>query len=90
MGVLLGKWFVYLVFVSLFAAYVAGRTLAPGANYLAVFRVAGTVAFCSYALGLWQAQIWFGKSTNATIKGTFDGFVYALFTGGVFGWLWPS
>ena len=24
-----------------------------------------------------------------TIKNTFDGLVYGLLTGGVFGWLWP-
>ena len=90
MGALLGQWFVYCVVVSLFAGYVAARTLAPGTAYLQVFRVAGTVAFCGYALALWQAQIWYRKSTNTTIKATFDGLLYALFTGGVFGWLWPS
>ena len=31
-------------------AYVTGRTVAPDAHYLQVFRVAGTVAFLAYAL----------------------------------------
>lgn len=90
MGALLGQWFVFCVVVSLFAAYVAGVTLAPGTEYLRVFRVAGTVAFVGYALGYWPMTIWYRKSTSATIKSTFDGFLYGLVTGGVFGWLWPA
>jgi hypothetical protein len=89
MGPQLGKWFVFCAVVSLFAAYVAGRTLAPGAVYLSVFRVVGTVAFVGYALGQWPALIWYQKSTAATLKGTFDALIYGCLTGGVFGWLWP-
>ena len=48
----LAQWFVYCVVVGVIVAYVAGRTLAPGAEYLTVFRLAGTVAFCCYALAL--------------------------------------
>ena len=89
MGPQLGQWFVFSVVVSLFAAYVASRTIAPATTYLTVFRLTGTVAFCGYALGQWPAAIWYGKSRSATAKGTFDGLVYALLTAGVFGWLWP-
>lgn len=89
MGKLLGQWFAYCVVVALFAGYVASRTLAPGAPYLTVFRVTGTVAFAGHALALWQAAIWYRKSTTTTTKATFDGLIYALLTGGVFGWLWP-
>ena len=56
---------------------------------MSVFRIAGTVAFAGYTLALWQNVIWFSKSTTTTTKSTFDGLVYALLTGGVFGWLWP-
>jgi len=90
MGSLLSKWFLYAVVVSLFAAYVAGRTLLPGTPYLQVFRVTGTVAFVGYSLALWQAAIWYGRSPSATFKSTIDGLIYALLTGGVFGWLWPA
>lgn len=89
MGRNMGQWFVYLVVVSLFAAYVAGRALAPGAHYLDVFRFAGTTAFIAYAVGVWQMSIWYGRSWMTTIKDTIDGLIYALLTAGVFGWLWP-
>ncbi len=89
MGKSLALWFVYCAVVSLFAAYVAGRALGPGAHYLAVFRFAGVTAFAGYALALWQQTIWFGRAWTTTAKSTVDGLVYGLLTAGVFGWLWP-
>ncbi|NQW03527.1 MAG: hypothetical protein HQ485_05815 [Acidobacteria bacterium] len=82
-------WFVYSVVISLFAAYVTGRMLPEGANYLTVFRVAGTTAFMGYAMALPQQSIWFKKSWGTTLTSMMDGLIYALLTGGTFGWLWP-
>lgn len=90
MGKSLVQWFVYCIVVGIFAAYIAGRALEPGAHYLAVFRFAGCTAFVGYALGLWQNSIWYKLSWSVTIKSTFDGLVYGLLTAGTFGWLWPS
>ncbi len=84
------QWFVYTLIIGVFAAYVAGRVLAPAADYLTVFRVAGTTAFIAYAAGLWQQSIWYSRPWSTTLKHTFDGLIYALLTGGVFGWLWPA
>jgi hypothetical protein len=89
MGAQLGQWFIYSAVVSLFAVYVASRTLPVAAPYLDVFRVVGTTAFMGYALGLWQMTIWYKRSVSTTLKSTFDGLVYALLTAGVCGWLWP-
>lgn len=50
----LGLWFVYSAVVSLFAAYIAGRALAPGTDYLQVFRFVGATAFIGYSVALWQ------------------------------------
>jgi hypothetical protein len=83
-------WFVYLVFVSFFSAYIASRAAGPGAAYLAVFRFAGATAFGAYSVGLVQGSIWYGRKWGTTWKSVLDGFVYALLTGAVFGWLWPS
>ena len=85
----LAVWFVYLIVVGVFAAYVAGLTLGAGAAYMTVFRVTSTVAFAGYALALWPSWIWYSRSLGSTIRTTIDGLVYALLTGGVFGWLWP-
>lgn len=90
MGATLGMWFLYSIVVGLFAAYIAGRALPEGAHYLQVFRFVGASAFMGYAFALWQQSIWYGKSWSTTVKSTIDGFIYALFTAGVFGWLWPS
>ncbi len=83
------QWFVYTLVVGVFAAYLAGATLDAGADYLSVFRVAGTTAFIAYSIGLWQQSIWYSRPWSTTLKLTFDGLIYGLLTGGVFGWLWP-
>jgi len=85
----LAVWFVYLVVVSVFAAYVAGLTIGAGTAYMSVFRTTSTVAFAGYVLALWPNWIWYSRSLGTTIRTTIDGLVYALLTGGVFGWLWP-
>jgi hypothetical protein len=89
MGKYLGTWFAYLVLVSVFIAYVTGRTFAPGAHYLAVFRIAGTVGFLSYGIAHAHSSIWEGRAWSTTLKYWFDGLVYGCLTAGVFGWLWP-
>jgi hypothetical protein len=90
MGKSLGQWFVFCLVMSVFIAYIAGRTLTPGADYLAVFRIAGAVGFVGYGLGNAVDSIWRAQAWSTTAKHTFDGFLYALVTAGVFGWLWPS
>ena len=82
-------WFLYLVVVGVFSAYVAGRALPFGARYLAVFRFAGVTAFAAHALALWPTVIWYRRSVGATIRSTIDGLLFALVTAGTFGWLWP-
>jgi hypothetical protein len=89
MGKSLFFWFLYSLVVSFFAAYVAGRALTPEATYLQVFRFVGVTSFIGYSLALWQLSIWYNRSLATTIKANIDGFIYALFTAGVFGWLWP-
>ena len=89
MGKSLVLWFVYCAVVGVFAAYVAGRALQPGAPYLQVFRFAGATAFIGYSLALWQMSIWYRRAWSTTVKTTVDGLIYALLTAGTFGWLWP-
>lgn len=84
------QWFVYLIVVGIFTAYVAGRTLPAGAEYLSVFRLTGTVAFACYALALPQQSIWYKTSWSSTMKNVFDGLVYGLLTAGTFGAFWPG
>ena len=90
MGVSLAQWFVYCLVISVFAAYIAGRALGPGAEYLSVFRFAGASAFAAYGLALWQNSIWYKIAWSTTLKSNVDSLIYGLLTGGVFGWLWPA
>jgi len=85
----LGMWLAYCLIIGFFVAYLTGRTVAPGAGYMAVFRVAGTAAFLAYGLGNLSDGIWKGQPWSVTLKEAIDGLVYALLTAGTFGWLWP-
>jgi hypothetical protein len=85
----LGLWFAYCLIVGFFVAYLTGHTVAPGAHYLAVFRVVGTAAFLAYGLGNLSNGIWKGQPWSMVIKEVIDGLVYASLTAGTFGWLWP-
>jgi hypothetical protein len=85
----MAMWFVYCLVISFFTAYLTWHTLAEGANYLVVFRVAGTAAFMAYGLGMLSNGIWKGQPWSNVIKEVFDGLVYGLLTAGAFGWLWP-
>lgn len=89
MGSSLVQWFIYCVVVGIFAAYLTGRAVGPGGEYLEVFRFVGTTAFVGYALALWQNSIWYRRAWSTTLKSNFDGLIYALLTAGTFGWLWP-
>ena len=89
MGPQLAKWFVYCVLVGAATAYVATISVAPGAAYMEVFRLTGTVAFFCYAMALPQRSIWYRQSWGSTLRSMFDGFVYGMLTAGAFGAFWP-
>jgi hypothetical protein len=82
--------FIYYLVVGIIVAYVATRTLSPGAEYLLVFRITATVAWLAYGFGIIQDAIWFGRPWSAIFKHLIDTVVLGLVTGGTFGWLWPN
>lgn len=90
MGTSLALWFVHVLIVTVFSAYLASRAVQPGADYLSVFRFVGTPAFMGYSLAALHESIWYKRSWVRTFKSVFDGLVYALLTAGVFGWLWAG
>ena len=89
MGKNLVQWFVFLLVVSFFIAYVACHTIPAGTPYLGVFRVVGAVGFLAYAAAQVPPSIWMGKPWSVTWKDVLDGLIYGLVTAGTFGWLWP-
>ena len=88
MGKNLFAWFIYSIIVGIFAAYIGVNSLSADAEYLPVMRMIGAAAFGGYALALIQNSVWYSRSWLTTLKFSFDGLVYALVTGGIFGWLW--
>ena len=89
MGKSLLQWFIYLLVISLFVAYLTGSGLAAGAPFPVVFKFAGVAALMVYALGHAHQSIWYRQAWRTTINYFIDGLIYALLTAGVFGWLWP-
>jgi hypothetical protein len=89
MGKFLSLWFLFSILVSVFVAYVCSRTMAAGADYMGVFRIAATIAFLGYAGPEMSKSIWGGQPWRATLLNYMDGLIYGLLTAGVFGWLWP-
>ncbi len=90
MGKSLSQWFLFILVVSLFIAYIAAHAIPRGAEYLHVFRIVGAIGFLVYGMGQFPGAIWMGKPWRIALKEMVDGLVYGLVTAGTFGWLWPS
>ncbi len=86
----LGLWFLFSLFVSFTAAYVARHTLQPGADPMTVMRITGTVAFAAYGLSHVSDSIWRGEPWSNTLRALLDAVIYSVLTGLVFRLLWPS
>ena len=89
MGPMMVQSLIANLVVATFVAYLAYHTVPAGAEYLAVFRVAGAATFMAYGLGHIPDSIWFGRPWSSYLLGAFDALLYALIAGGIFGWLWP-
>jgi len=87
MGGKLVMMFGYNLVVAIICAYMVSRTLPPGADYLTIFRVSGTVAFIAYGMAYVQESVWFGRKWSSTALTFLDALIYAVLTGGIFGWL---
>ncbi len=85
----LGIYFLHLLVVGFFVAYVSGLAMGEGTSYLKVFQIAGTTAILAHCGALIGNSIWWGFTWSSTFKHVFDGVLYGLVTAGVFGWLWP-
>jgi hypothetical protein len=89
MGKYLTQWFIYLLVISGFVAYLTRHGALAGAPYLKVFKIAAIAAFLGYALGHAHQSIWYRQKWTTTLNYFIDGLIYALLTASVFGWLWP-
>ena len=88
-GKSLALWFLYLIVVSFFAAYVCWHALPAGAALRSILRFTGVTSFLGYSAALCQMSIWYRRSWLTTLKIAIDGLLYAAITAATFGWLWP-
>jgi hypothetical protein len=89
MAAAIPAYFIYILVICIFVAYLAGHTLGPGTHYLQVFRVAGTAGILAFAFNTIADSIWYGKPWGVTVKHIIDGVIFGLLIAGTFGWLWP-
>ena len=87
MGPKMITMFIYFLTVGILSAYFVTFSVGPDADYLHVFRVAGTVAFIANSFALVPESIWFERPWSMTVKNFIDAIIYSLLTGGIFGWL---
>jgi hypothetical protein len=90
MGKLLIQQFLFFIFAGVFIAYVATLALAPGADYMAVFRIVMTVGFLAFGYGCIPYSIWYGHPWANCLRYFLDAVIYAAVFAGTFAWLWPA
>jgi len=89
MGKQMAQWLIYCIVISVFVAYIAGTTLAAGADYLKVFQITSMTTILAHGGMTGMNMIWFGHTGGKVAKDLFDALIYGLVTAGIFGWLWP-
>ena len=87
---MLGTWFLNLLILNVFIAYIAGRAGSHDIPFVPVFRIVSSIAWLAYAGALSTTSIFWGRPWRVTLKDIFDGFIYACITGALYGWLWPK
>lgn len=90
MGITFLQWFIFLLLVSAFIAYIAVHALPGDAPVRMVFRCISAIGFLAYATAQWPQSIWMRRSWSTTVKCTIDAILYGLATGATFAWLWPE
>ena len=78
-GKVLTLWFLYIILISIFVAYLTGLACAAGTPYIEVFRVAGAAAVLAYAFRTVPEAIWYGKPWKVVIKEMIDGIFTACY-----------
>ena len=89
-GMNLLKTFISYLVITAMVGYLAGIGLAPGTEYMEVFRVVGTAAILGFCMGSFAGDFFLGKPTRFIITSFIDGVIFALITAGIFATMWPE
>lgn len=87
MGKKLGMTFVYFLVISFALAYLSTLAIAPGAEFMTVFRFLATAGFFIFLSSVVQHAIWFH---NRILGHVIESILYAIIVGLIFGFLWPG
>ena len=83
-------WFIYVVVIQVFIAYLTGIARPAGTGFMEVFQVAGATGVLGFAGACAPEAIWMGRQWSNVMKNIFDGIVYGLISAATFAWLWPA
>lgn len=86
MGQNLGLTLLCYLLIGVVIAYLGHHLGMGAAPFMEKFRFAGTIALASHFIGWIPFAIWYRNIKFAS--NAFDGILYALITGAIFGWLW--
>lgn len=89
MGKAVGQQVVFYLLGCVLIAYCATLALAPGADYMTVFRFVSAVGFLTFGWAIIPFSIWYGHPWSNTARYLLDALIYGLLVAGVFAWLWP-
>lgn len=90
MGKLMAQQIGFFLVGCFLIAYCASLALAPGADYLTVFRVVSAIGFLAFGWSNIPMSIWYGHPWSVTAKYLLDALIYGLVVAGCFAWLWPG
>ena len=90
MGKLMGQQISFFLVGCALIGYCAELALAPGAEYMTVFRFVATVGFLAFGWAMIPMSIWFGHLWSTTAKYLLDALIYSLVVACTFAWLWPA
>jgi hypothetical protein len=88
MGAHLAKWFALNVAIAIAAAHLA--VCLTAVNGSRIFHVVALTTFLAYSAGSVSDGIWYGRTWRSVSKDLLDALIYAVVSGAVFAWLWPS
>lgn len=79
--------FVYFLVISFALAYLSTLAIAPGAEFMTVFRFVATAGLLIFLSATVQHAIWFH---NRIIGHIIESILYAVIVGLIFGLMWPA
>jgi hypothetical protein len=84
------KTFIAYLVITIFVAYITAASIPAGAEYLAVFQIAGAAGVLGHCMGGLAGDFFLGKPTRFVFTGLIDGVIFALITAGVIASMWPG